>query len=562
MKKIFTTLFLVSFMSAIGWSQINDESPYPIDFVIESPAVISGIYDYSTMTADASGDPGIWGPTLANDVRGEIVWAFNATDSLGCEPITQDLTGKMALIRRGACNFSIKIWGAEQAGAAGVIIVNHYDDATQDEQSLVGMLWGDNREPITIPAVFVSRQTGEAILSVLDSGEPVMAAFDLRNLSDNQAPYAYQTPLSQAISLDEISVNYFNEDSLKTVEPTVKATIVEPDGTVTENSIKVSVAPFSDSTILFPGFLPTQLGMHSVTFTSDLNTDTLQSPFEMTEHTFAVDRGAPYTDITISNDNFVNGGQEFHVGSAYYPGPNGGTAVGTSFGIGNIDSIFTGNPLADLFSLVLYDMDPNETGVLGATYDDFQVVGFGGYDMTGDEGENEILYTELFDPVQLRPNSGYAVMVQYLGETAGLGIPPSFTAAGATNYPLPGTLVFANSTLFTGGWNSNNNNVVRLHLDGFISSTNDLKKLDASKVSIFPNPVEDQLNMKLELAENSEIVRIVITDMTGRHLYNQKFENVRSQSFDFNVSSFANGAYLMNVITEEGFRVDKFVVNR
>ena len=138
----------------------------------------------------------------------------------------------------------------------------------------------------------------------------------------------------------------------------------------------------------------------------------------------------------------------------------------------------------------------------------------------------------------------------------------SFSAAGATNYPNVNTLVFANDQLFLGGWNGGFNNVTRLHLDGFVSAENNLELLDASKVSLFPNPVGDQLNVKLDLTDNSENVRIIITDLTGKHMLNQRFENVRSQTFDFNVSSFANGAYLMNIITDEGFRVDKFVVNR
>ena len=559
MKKIFTTFFLVSFMSAIGWSQINDESPYPIDFVIESPSTIAGTYDYGTMTA---GTVGIWGPTLATDVRAEVVWAFDDTDSLCCNPIMQDLTGKFALIRRGACNFSTKIWNAEQAGAIGAIIANHYDDPENDSQSLAGMLWGANMEPVTIPGIFVSRLTAEIIVGELDAGNTVMAAFDLRNLTNNVAPFAYQTPLSQAIPLTP-SVSYFNDDPILSVDPVVTATIIEPDGTTTSFDEPASVGPLGDSTINFPVFTPTQMGDHMVVFTTNVNTDTLRSPFEMTDHTFAVDTGDPSTAVSIGNDRFVTAGNEFHVGSAFYTGSDGGVAVSTSFAIGNPDTLFTDNPNADLFSLVLFDMDPDEDGILGADYPEFEVVGFGGYTMTGNETPHELLCVDLFDPVQLKPDGGYAVMVQYLGETAGIGKAPTFSVAGATNYPLPSTLVYEPPSFFTGGWASNNNHVVRMYLEGFSCTTSSTTELlESDKIKMFPNPVSDKINVELDLDETSDNVRIVITDLSGKQMMNQRFENVRSQTFDFNVSTFANGAYLMNIITDEGFRVDKFVVNR
>ncbi|KAG0216416.1 hypothetical protein BGX28_002886 [Mortierella sp. GBA30] len=46
-----------------------------------------------------------------------------------CEPITKDLTGKIALIRRGECTFKIKIANAALAKATGVIIMDNVPSA-------------------------------------------------------------------------------------------------------------------------------------------------------------------------------------------------------------------------------------------------------------------------------------------------------------------------------------------------------------------------------------------------------------------------------------------------
>ncbi len=559
MKKIFTLIGAIICTSTMLLAQINDESPYPIDFVVEAPSAIAGVYDYTTMSADASGTPGIWGPTLAMDVRGEIVWAYDATDSLCCAPVVGDLTGKLAMIRRGACNFSTKVWNAELAGAAGVIIVNHYDNPDDDSQTLFGMLLGDMMEPVTIPAIFASRLTSEILAGQIDAGVTVMGAFELRNLTNNVAPFAYQTPLDQALAITP-TVNYFNEDSSATVNPVVTATLIEPDGTITELTATAEVPPLADSTITFTGFTPTQMGNHMVMFTSDLNTDTLRSPFEMTDYTYSVDLGNPTTSVSIGNDRFVAAGNEFHVGSAYYTGPNGATATHATFAIGNPDTLFTNNPNADLFSLVVYDMDPDGDGILGADYPDFEIVGFGGYTMDGSETPHGLITVPFFDPITMKADGGYAVMVQYLGETAGIGKAPFFSIAGATNYPLPSTLIYEPTSFFTGGWASNNNHVVRLHLAGFTSTEN--QALALAKVKVFPNPTSDVVSLELDLEENSKVVRVVITDLSGKRIAEQKFENVQKQTLQFNVSNFNSGTYLMNTITDEGFSVNKFVVTK
>lgn len=43
----------------------------------------------------------------------------------GCESSTTSLTGKVAIVDRGTCNFTVKVLNAQSAGAVGVIIVNN-----------------------------------------------------------------------------------------------------------------------------------------------------------------------------------------------------------------------------------------------------------------------------------------------------------------------------------------------------------------------------------------------------------------------------------------------------
>src|SRR5690554_2580476 len=100
---------------------------------IEEPASIASIYnsDNLGLTYVAAGVGwGVSDLTLpANAVTGEVVLAkdLSATsDLLMCESATLgSLTGKIALLYRGACDFSSKAFNAQNAGAIAVIIVNN-----------------------------------------------------------------------------------------------------------------------------------------------------------------------------------------------------------------------------------------------------------------------------------------------------------------------------------------------------------------------------------------------------------------------------------------------------
>ena len=80
----------------------------------------------------------------------------------GCTAISAgSLTGKIGLIERGTCNFSVKVKNAQNAGASAVIIYNN--SANGDT---VGNMSGTDAT-ITIPSVLISNTEGEYIKSQL-----------------------------------------------------------------------------------------------------------------------------------------------------------------------------------------------------------------------------------------------------------------------------------------------------------------------------------------------------------------------------------------------------------
>jgi Zn-dependent metalloprotease len=84
---------------------------------------------------------------VANDSTG------TATD--GCEPLAP-MAGAIALLDRGTCGFTIKVKNAQDAGAIAAIVANNVDG-----DALLTM--GGSDRTITIPAVFVSQNSGVAL---------------------------------------------------------------------------------------------------------------------------------------------------------------------------------------------------------------------------------------------------------------------------------------------------------------------------------------------------------------------------------------------------------------
>ncbi|MBT5925139.1 MAG: S8 family serine peptidase [Verrucomicrobia bacterium] len=109
----------------------------------------------------------------------------------GIDPITDDLTGKGAIIRRGTTTFDEKITNASNAGASFVVVYNH-----QNEDELIRMA-GTDYTPL--PAYFIAREHGEP-LSVLVETDPTVRM----QLEMNSADYEFD--VSEAMVCEHVEV--------------------------------------------------------------------------------------------------------------------------------------------------------------------------------------------------------------------------------------------------------------------------------------------------------------------------------------------------------------------
>lgn len=129
---------------------------------VDAPSPISGVKDFTYSSNPAVTSP--WGGAVtAPVVHAQVA---KAIDSEGCTTIT-GVSGKWALIYRGNCEFGLKAYHAQQAGAVGVIIWNH----TPNE--LINMAAGSAGGNVNIPVLFISNADGAAMNAQLNSGNQV-----------------------------------------------------------------------------------------------------------------------------------------------------------------------------------------------------------------------------------------------------------------------------------------------------------------------------------------------------------------------------------------------------
>ncbi|AUC82660.1 thrombospondin type 3 repeat-containing protein [Lacinutrix sp. Bg11-31] len=135
------------------------------NITINTPSSITG--DYLSFPTTA------FGTQITNVISSDIVLIESAsvtqngntsTSAQGCGAVTNPaaLSGKIVLIRRGVCNFTVKVKSAQDEGALAVIMMNNV------EGQPVPM--GGTDPAVTIPSVMISKTDGDIIEAAVLAG--------------------------------------------------------------------------------------------------------------------------------------------------------------------------------------------------------------------------------------------------------------------------------------------------------------------------------------------------------------------------------------------------------
>jgi len=109
-----------------------------------------------------AGVAGSFGPSVF-DVTAEVVLANDGTAPTAdaCTPLTNgaEVSGKIAFIDRGSCDFTAKVMNAQNAGAVGVIIADNVDGPVVN--------LGGESTTVTIPTLRITRASGNKLRATI-----------------------------------------------------------------------------------------------------------------------------------------------------------------------------------------------------------------------------------------------------------------------------------------------------------------------------------------------------------------------------------------------------------
>ncbi|KAK8205723.1 hypothetical protein IWZ01DRAFT_52635 [Phyllosticta capitalensis] len=153
----------------------------------------SDYYDVSTQPFQAEYSAGNATLFVENEDQGASLMTYSPSGSvsaplvqvsnLGCSAsdYPADVSGAIALIERGTCEFGLKAAYAGAAGAVGAVIYNNA------EGNLSGTLGSVSRPEGTYPpTVGIALEQGEALVGLLAGGEAVVGDLDVVSIIENR----------------------------------------------------------------------------------------------------------------------------------------------------------------------------------------------------------------------------------------------------------------------------------------------------------------------------------------------------------------------------------------
>jgi hypothetical protein len=518
-----------------------------------------------------------WGGAFTDNLCLPVAWGYDITpDTLACDSIpVGTLTGKVALVRRGTCNFSDKALFAQKAGAQAVLVANNTADGCTT-QNMGGVQPAAGQ--VTIPVLLVAGNIATQIDNALKGSIPVEVCLlrpDVNVISAFYPVSSMQTPVT------EISVDTFGfgvtVNNLGTVDHTnivVTVSVAENGGqelfSATETIPQVLAGGTDTVSIDFGGalFVPDlPIGAYSITYTTEADSvdaapvnNRIVDNFYVTQNLFAKDDG---TTIGFQPGTF--NGDFWATGNVYTMSPT--TLENYEFRTAefNFNTGTAGPPIADVEASFYFfkvnedvadDWSNFETAEL--LTNSMELLGVGGYEAPANVTAYQLQQVEvtLFDDpgvsIPLEKGVRYMLVVAYSGTSLN-----AFNGFNENVVAPSVSTVTYNGQWFLGGFVGNPNAVLRMYLD-LVSKTDD-KPLPETAMNIVPNPVRETLNLAIDFEKPTDAT-ITIADISGRVLLTQDRSGLTNEVLSYPVAQLAPGTYLARIATKEGTKTKKFVV--
>jgi len=523
--------------------------------------LIPGTFVQDTLMMTDDGSPGL-------NAQG------NPISAEGCNPLINNLTGKIAVIYRNTCEFGAKALNAQNAGAVAVIIINR-------EPGVVAMGAGASGANVTIPVVMIQDTDGALITAAMAGGPVVMLLGNKTGLFANDAGLTRGTTLISkqgavpALLAQngnefnfEVGTRVYNYGNQPQSNMTLTATVTDPLGaTVYSNAVNSISLASGDSLDVYPGGASTlpqfslatyAPGRYTLTYTVSLTgadnyaaDNVLSSDFVIQDSMYSFAQ----MDVASGMPN---------AGKYYRPGTNNQTystcAVisdpnASRLGVSGIHFSATTSAASmveltgEEMALYLYKWEDAFTDLNDANlaFNTLTVVASGYYYYPSDL-QGDVVFGEFVTPVVLTDNDRYLACVQTVNLNLYMGHESNTNYTwNANQYLQPMTPNESDGTYYAAGFGYELPSSLVVHVfDANNIGINESASIDGMA---YPNPATENVTISLE---GEGVASLRVTDISGKEVANQSLNLINGKA----------DVYIFNVVLENGKTAQFNVVKR
>ncbi|MCB0754429.1 MAG: T9SS type A sorting domain-containing protein [Flavobacteriales bacterium] len=543
---------------------IGTSASAQIVLLVQEPANLAGSYNFTYSSSNG------WGAdmdTVAITAPAAFAYDGSATeDSLACGEIInpEDIDGKIAVVYRGECNFSLKARNVQDSGAVALVIINNVPGAP------VGMGAGSFAEDVHIPVVMISNTDGASLRDSIMSGSVEMFLGNNTGLFDNNlgsykpniaGANSYAIPVEYAQSSSDFSVPVgawvYNFGNAEATNALVTA-VIDRDGTEVYNETSAGAnIPVGDSAFFtLPEYAEDgyEEGLYTITYTIvEDNTDEFPDDNVATA-SFWINGEGLYSKSTVDPVTGPVGGNGIRPadGTEYEwcialqsENAEATSLLGITFATLTNDFPLTGEAV----QLSVYEWNDPITGGT-VSFDDLnELTDNEFYDYPSDLQDEFVTHT-FSEPVELLNGQKYLACAtiftddMFLSVDAGLDYNVMYeTYVDEVFFPVHN---IDGAAWFPGGFGTDNIPAIVVNLGGPFGIADDFEALD---ITPYPNPTTDFITIPMGGVINGEVI-VDVYDAKGAIVLSETLCQ-KSDKLRLDVTELASGMHTFNLTFED-----------
>jgi len=522
---------------------------------------------------------------LADDGSTGLNAQGNPVSASGCNALVPgSLAGKIAVVFRGdgtqnanngACEFGLKAFNAQNAGAVAVIVIN------RNPNEVIAMGSGANGANVTIPVVMIDLNDGATLTNEMANGPVVMFIGNKTGLFANDIALSSAAALAPKAGMVhsllaqngtefnfEVGAKVTNPGNADQNSVSLNAKVINPSGaTVYDETVSGLTLVAGDTTGVevwpggasnFPQFSLSSYtaGTYTLTYTASLGGTDEYDADNTVSFTFTVNDSVysfttkDATTGSLTNANFYRPGTNNATYSicTVINDPNASRVAATGLYFAATTAAASGVTLdGEEMALYLYQWDDSFTDLNDPNFGFTALteVASGFYYYPSDLQE-EVVYGAFSTPAVLVDNQRYLACVQTVNLDLYLGYGNQDYTWNTDVYLQPMFPNESDGAYFGVGFGTELPSALGVAL----IDKNNIGLAEANTIEgmAYPNPANDKVTVSIE---GEGVASLKVTDVSGKSVMTNSLNLVGGKS-DVSISSLDAGMYIFNVTLENG----------